>query len=79
MTKPAIFEHRHRGQLWRLEIQSYRGNTFVNWRRWYVSEDGELKPSREGCTMPLEALASLTAALMVHHGLEPPEALEDRS
>ncbi len=79
MNGAAIFEHRHRGHVWRLEVQSFRGRNFANWRKWYVSDGGELKPSREGCTMPLESLASLTASLMAHHGLEPPEALENWS
>ena len=77
MSGPVIFEHRHRGHLWRLEIASLKGRTFANWRKWYAvaGEDG-WKPTREGCTMPLTGLGALTASLMAYHGLEPPEGLE---
>ena len=75
MSGPVIFEHRHRGHVWRLEVQSFKGRTFGNLRKWYAADDG-WKPTREGFTMPLEALAGLTAALMLHYGLEPPESLE---
>ncbi|MFN3456511.1 MAG: transcriptional coactivator p15/PC4 family protein [Novosphingobium sp.] len=78
MTGSLIFEHRHRGHIWRLEVQSFRGRTFGNLRKWYAEGDC-WKPTRDGFTMPLEALASLTAALMEHHGLEPPETLESGS
>lgn len=78
MTGTPIFEHRHRGHVWRLEVQTFKGRTFGNWRKWYAEGDG-WKPTREGFTMPLEALADLTAALMRHHGLTPPEGLENGS
>ncbi len=74
MTGRVLFEHKHRGELWRLEIADYRERTFANWRKWY-SEGGEWKPTREGCTVPLDRLADLTACLMEYHGLEPPESL----
>lgn len=74
----VLFEHRHKGHLWRLEVLSFRGRNFANWRKWYA-DCGGWKPTREGCTLPLESLAGLTASLMVHHGLEPPETLETGS
>jgi len=70
----VLFEQERNGQLWRLEIVSYRGRTFTNWRKWY-SASGEWKPTKQGCTMPLERLADLTACLMAYHGLEAPQNL----
>lgn len=78
MSGPVLFEHRHRGHLWRLEIQSFKGRTFGNWRKWYPAEGGDWRPTREGCTIPLDALAELTACLMAHHGLPPPDTLGSR-
>jgi hypothetical protein len=72
MSGAVIFEHEARGHLWRLEVASFQGREFANWRKWYRQGDG-WKPTREGATMPLESLESLTVALMVHHGIEPPE------
>lgn len=78
MTGGYIFEHRHKGNLWRLEVQTFRGRTFANLRKWYAEGEG-WKPTRDGFTMPLESLAGLTAGLMAHHGLEVPEGLENGS
>lgn len=78
MTGGYIFEHRHKGNLWRLEVQTFRGRTFANLRKWYAEGEG-WKPTRDGFTMPLESLASLTAGLMAHHGLEVPEGLKNGS
>ncbi len=74
MSGTVLFEHRHRGHLWRLEVASFRGRTFANWRKWY-STDGEWKPCREGCTMPLEGLGDLMAALMAYHGIDAPDGI----
>lgn len=71
MSGPFLFEAPYRGYLWRLEVSTFRGNTFANWRRWYRKE-GEWLPGQEGCTFPLDALWELTEALIAHHGLTPP-------
>ena len=75
MSGAVIFEHETRGHLWRLEVVTYKGRTFLNWRKWYRKDGSDWLPTREGAAMPLEALASLTAALMAHHGIKPPESL----
>ncbi len=75
MTGEVLFQRKQRGNLWKLEIQTYKNRTFGNWRKWYLDGD-QWKPTREGCTMPLDDLRALTAALMEHHGLEAPEALK---
>ena len=62
MTGAVLFEHRYRGELWRLEVAQYQGRTFLQWRKWW-SDDGEWKPSRQGVTMPPERLAELHAAI----------------
>ncbi|OYX60117.1 MAG: hypothetical protein B7Y89_16980 [Novosphingobium sp. 32-60-15] len=73
MTDGYIFEHRHKGNLWRLEVQHFRGRTFVNLRKWYA--DGEAwKPTRDGFTMPMASLKTLTESLLAYHGINLPEA-----
>ena len=58
----VLFDHPYRGDVWRLEVALHGGRTFLNWRRWY--RDGvELKPTREGVTIPLERLADLHEAI----------------
>lgn len=78
MSGPVIFEQSHRGNLWRLEVASFKGRDFANWRKWYRADDG-WKPTREGCTMPVERLGELTAVLMAYHGLDVPDGLEPGS
>ncbi len=57
-----LFEQAYRGDVWRLEIVTYDGRTFGNWRKWY--RDGDtLKPTRQGSTIPLERLSELYTAL----------------
>ncbi len=57
----VLFDHPYRGDVWRLEVASHGGRTFLNWRRWYWVGD-DLKPTREGVTIPLERLSELHAA-----------------
>lgn len=72
MSAGWLLEVPHRGHLWRLDVQTFRGRTFGNWRKWYRKGE-EWKPTKEGCTFPLDTLADLTATLMRYHGLEPPD------
>lgn len=74
MRAAVLFEHRHRGHLWRLEVQSFKGRTFGNWRKWYAA-DGGWKPTKEGCTIPLDGLEALMAGLMAYHSLKAPDGL----
>ncbi len=74
MSGPWLFEQPHRGHLWRLEVQTFRGRTFGNWRKWYRKGE-DWKPTKEGFTFPLDRLADLTGCLMAYHGLEPPDEL----
>ena len=75
MTEGTIlFEQPHRGDVWRLQLSEWKGEQRLNWRKWYWSGD-ELKPGKEGCTIPVERLSDLTAALMAHHGLTVPPSL----
>lgn len=78
MSGLVIFEHLHRGQPVILQVQEYKGRKFATYRKWYES-DGNWKATDEGVTIPLDQLPALTAALMRHHGLEPPEGLENAS
>jgi hypothetical protein len=75
MAGHVLFWRKQRGNLWKLEVQTYKDRTFGNWRKWYADGDG-WRPSREGCTMPLGDLKALTAALMEYHGLAVPAALK---
>ncbi len=59
-----LLEHVYRGDVWRIEVSDYQGRQFVNFRRWYRDADGELKPSRDGFTCPVERLAELLAAIL---------------
>lgn len=66
MSGAVLFEQRHRGNLWRLEVVEHDGRTFANWRKWYDA-NGTWKPTRDGCTFPLDRLRDLADALAEHH------------
>ena len=69
-----IFEQRHRGDVWRLEVSTHEGRTFGNWRKWYL--DGEtLKPTRQGVTIPLERLEKLLTGLEAYFGAKASDGL----
>lgn len=72
MTPAILFEQPYRGDVWRLEVTSYDGRMFLNWRKWYRCGD-TLKPSREGVTIPLERLTELAAALDGYLTLNAPD------
>lgn len=59
----VLFEQLYRGDLWRLEIALHNGKARGNWRKWYKDNEGEWRPSREGCTIPLERLPELADAV----------------
>ncbi|RED17495.1 PC4/YdbC family ssDNA-binding protein [Parasphingopyxis lamellibrachiae] len=63
MLTGVIFEHRHRGNVWRLEVSEHDGRTFANFRRWFENDHGELCPTKDGCTFPLERLLDLSVAV----------------
>ena len=65
MSGTILFEQPYRGDVWRLEVASHDGRTFGNWRKWYWEGD-TLKPTRQGCSIPLERLTELHVELGAH-------------
>ena len=66
MTGPLFETPERGGHLWRLEVVTYQGRTFANWRMWWRDkESGDLKPGGrdKGVTFPPERLLELLAAL----------------
>ena len=59
----TIFEHAHRGAIWRLLAVQYKDHEHCDWRRWYWDEDGVLKASRDGMTFPITQLPEIYAAI----------------
>ena len=55
-------------ELVRFSIRSWQGRTFAELRRWYrAGDDGDgWRHGAKGCTMPLEALTGLHAAIGEH-------------
>lgn len=63
MRDTILFEQPYRNSVWRVVISQYRDKTFANLRRWYRDDEGGMKPTREGFTMPLDRLDDLANAL----------------
>lgn len=62
MTGTVLFDQPYQGNLWRLEISTHEGRTFANWRKWYW-QGTDLRPTRQGTTIPLERIVELHEAL----------------
>jgi len=74
MIPAILFDQPYRGDVWRLEVATHGGRTFLNWRKWYWSGD-TLKPSKLGATIPLERLPELAAALEAYLALNASDGL----
>ncbi|WP_397589633.1 transcriptional coactivator p15/PC4 family protein [Sphingorhabdus sp.] len=62
MSARTLLSYPHRGDTVLVQISEHGGKTFANFRKWY-SDGNSLKPTRQGVTIPLEALPDLYAAL----------------
>jgi len=71
MTGTVPFDQPYQGNLWRLEISTHDGRTFANWRKWYW-QGTDLRPTRQGTTIPLERIVELHDALGAYLASEPP-------
>lgn len=62
MSTP-IFEHRKRGGSRLIaQFSEFRGSEFIDLREW-VDADGELRPTKRGCTIPTDIAPLLGEAL----------------
>ena len=51
------------GETLRLRICEYKSAQFADLRRWYVADDGELRPSPRGVRFNVELIGQLVDAL----------------
>lgn len=65
MTERLLFEHMRRGgsEKVRAIVSEYRGARFLDMRKWVDTNEGP-KATRQGCTVPLERIGELGAALV---------------
>jgi hypothetical protein len=65
MTECLLFEHTRRGrsEMVRAIVSEYRGARFLDLRKWVDSTEGP-KATRQGCTVPIERIGELGAALV---------------
>jgi hypothetical protein len=56
---------RHGGDELRLSLSSFRGRDFLDLRTYYLADDGKMRPTPKGCTIPLWAIPSLQDALNI--------------
>lgn len=60
MYTPALFEQEHGTSVWRLTIGGmFAHDPCAHWRRWWHTEDGILRPTRDGVVIPLKRLPEL--------------------
>ena len=62
MSAVTLLSVPQRGDTVLVQINEHGGKTFANIRKWYSDGDA-LKPTRQGVTIPLEALPELHKAL----------------
>lgn len=58
-----LFEQRQRGDLWRLQLSTYKGRTAIDWRKWYRDDEGVEHATRQGVKISLERQPDLLAAI----------------
>jgi transcriptional coactivator p15 (PC4) len=58
-----LFEQRQRGDLWRLQLCTYKGSTAIDWRKWYQDDEGAVRATKQGVRIPLERQPDLLAAI----------------
>lgn len=62
-----IFEHRYRGQVWRVQMATVHGNQTVSIWPWFTSNEGDLRPGSSryggGFQMPVSKLVELRDAI----------------
>jgi|GEM_PF-1221733 len=62
MISHLLFEHPKRGDTLRVTVDTLHGRTYANFRKWYGEPD-QLRPTRQGVTIPLERLPALHASI----------------
>ena len=77
MSAHILLSFPHRGDTVLVQINEHNGKTFANFRKWY-SDGNALKPTRQGVTIPLEALPELHTALGAYLAAIDPAALTGR-
>ena len=75
MTARTLLTLPQRGDTVLVQISEHGGKTFANFRKWY-SDGDTLKPTRQGVTIPLEALPGLHKALGAYLADTAPAALK---
>jgi hypothetical protein len=53
-----------RGEIIRIELSEYKGNTYLNLRVWYTDKDGEYKPTQKGVSFTTEQYQDLKEAIL---------------
>ena len=62
MNAQTLLSVPQRGDTVLVQINQHNGKTFANFRKWYLDGD-VLKPTRQGVTIPLQALPELHKTL----------------
>ncbi|EOQ90012.1 transcriptional Coactivator p15 [Leptospira yanagawae serovar Saopaulo str. Sao Paulo = ATCC 700523] len=65
MAKTGIIRDidKGRGEVIRVEISEYKGQTFFNIRVWYTDPNGELKPTQKGIAIAPTLVSDLKEAI----------------
>lgn len=63
MTEAVLFTVHNSDGIWRLLVTQYAGQYRADWRKWYLDSEGALKPTRQGCPIPLDSIAEMHRAL----------------
>ncbi len=63
MTDRLMTITRHDGDELRINMESYKGHTFLSLRTYFDAGDGDMRPTKKGVSVPLSALEELQAAL----------------
>jgi hypothetical protein len=56
----------------RVDVKEYRGNTYIDIRVWYVTDDGDYRPSNKGVMFkPMLAAELMRGLALAAHSVDP--------
>jgi len=63
MTDRLMTIPRHDGDELRIDLETYKGHTFLSLRTYFKAPDGNMRPTKKGVSVPFSALGDLQIVL----------------
>lgn len=67
LTAPMIVLPKNSREELRVSLDTFKGHSLINLRIWYLSRDGDMRPTKKGIAMRTDTLPEVIAALIELH------------